>query len=430
MVLAFVPIALFALAVYVSVTRNNDTVGTVGRESTRGIAVAQASKLDLAELDEIVLLELLEPSELASGGFPEEYNTKRRDLHDNLVVAAAEAASGVAHQRSLVNIDHALAHYHALVQGAFEASVAEEPDPALVAAWYTPAHEVMEGTLLPQAEALDKANSYVLNTSYEGHKADASSAQAMIVWSWLALLAFLVVVQVLLARRFRRILNIPVLAATILAVVSGMLVMARLDHSRSNLTKAREEAFDSVHVLARARANAVTARQAQGQRLLDPSMTGTEAESLFRAQADKLFRVRAEDDVIETAQAGYLDEGAGGYLATVARADESNGRIRGGARHSLLQSFGAFLEEDDDLRDLVDVADLAGAQTMYSRPAAFTALIEEIDQAQAERQRQFDRYARAAGRATDDLQLITLVLVSGMAVLVVFGLGQRLKEYT
>ena len=90
------------------------------------------------------------------------------------------------------------------------------------------------------------------------------------------LLAFLVLAQVLVARRFRRVVNLGLALATVVALASGTFTLNRLDDSSAHLTRAREQAFDSVHVLAR-RATAVSARQAQGQFLLDPAADGAQA---------------------------------------------------------------------------------------------------------------------------------------------------------
>src|SRR5262245_50646655 len=202
MALACVPVAFFAAAVQLGAARNDSTVRTVGHSATGGITVAQAIKLNLAELDEIVVRHLLGADAPGPGGFPGEYNTKRAELDRNLVLAASGSSSAAAYRQPLADIDYVLAHYHSLVRDAFAAHAAGDAE--LAAADYDRAHQVMAGTLLPAADFVDKANTYVLNNAYDTQKARSASTGRVIVASWVLLVAGLVVAQLLLARKFRR----------------------------------------------------------------------------------------------------------------------------------------------------------------------------------------------------------------------------------
>lgn len=424
MVLAVIPVAAFALAAQVGVSRNDDAVETVGQDATQGITVAQQIKLNLAELDGIVAADLLDPQPLGSSGYPDDYNIKRRELQENLALAAGEVSTGVAFQQPLVNIGYGLGHYHALLRESFAAAAGG--DSVLAATSYSEANEVMEGTLLSEADGFDKANTYLLNTTYDRHQADATSATAVIVASWLALLVLLGVVQFLVARKFRRLVNLALVGATLIAAATGSFVITRLDDSSSHLTEAREHAFDSVHVLARAQATAVSARQAQVELLLDPSDPAA-SEEAFSAQADKLFRLHVSDDVAETAQAGHVPEGAGGYLATVIKAGGSE--EADDAAREALRAFGDFLAADDRMRDDVVSEDSAATLNDRETSTAFTDLTSAIDEAQAIEQRAFDTQAGAATDATTNLGILNAVAATAVLALVLAGLYLRLREY-
>jgi hypothetical protein len=424
MAVACIPVVFFAVAVQLGVARNDSTVRTVGRDATRGITVAQAIKLNLAELDEIVVQDLLDPASLGPSGFPDDYNAKRAELHDNLVLAASESSTGAAYRQPLVNIDYVLAHYHTLVKDAFAASQAG--DPARAAQLYGRAHAVVDDTLLSEADFVDKANTYVLNNTYDRQKARSASTVRLIVVSWVVLLAFLVVAQLLVARKFRRLVNLAMAAATVVAAVSGVFALSRLDESSSDLTTAREESFDSVHVLARARTTVVSARQAQAQLLLDPGRA-TDAQTAFDAQTRRLLRIQGTQDVPSLARAGEVPDGAGGYLATVANADVSGDR-EAAARRALV-AFGSFLADDGEMRQLVSGGDVPAATARYESGEAFTELTDAIDDAQAIDQATFDDHAGAAADAAAHVDKITIAAAAGVLVLVLLGLYQRLREY-
>jgi hypothetical protein len=436
MVAACLPVALFAVAVNLGVTRNDRAVETVGQDATRGITLAQQVKLDLAELDEIAVHDLVQPTTLGPSGFPDDYNAKRRDLDETLVLAAAEVPSGLAYQQRLVNIDYALGHYHAVLRDSFAAR--EQGNAEQAVTLYVQAHTVMQGTLLPQADSFDKANTYVLNSTYDRHKSNAASTRGFILGSWVLLLVVLIGLQVLLARRFRRVLNLALAAATLIAAASGIVVITRLDDSSADLTTAREGAFDAVHVLARARATVVAAWQAEGQLLLDPLGAATAPDAAddaaavaveggFSVEVDKLFRVPAPVPRVTAARAGEVPEGSGGYLATVGAADVSPAGDE--AATEALVAFAGFLEADEELRASVASGQMSTAQAIYEGREAYGQLVGAIDEAQAIDQRTFDDHAEAAEDATAGLGLLNLVVAGLVAALVLLGLYQRLREY-
>jgi hypothetical protein len=430
MALSLLPVAFFVTAIQLGVARNDSTVRTVGSDATQGITIAQAIKLNLAELDEIVVRDLLEPVELGPSGFPTDYSAKRDELHENLVAAALGSSSGAAYEQPLVNIDYVLAHYHTLVKDAFAAADRADPDEA--ALLYRRAHEVMEGTLLPEADFVDKANTYVLNDTYTRQEARSSSTVQLILVSWLVLLLFLVLVQVLVTRRFRRLVNVGLAAATAVAAVTGLFVLQRLDSSSTHLSTAREQAFDSVHVLARARSTIVAARQSQAQLLLDPEAPA--AQTGFQEQIDQLFRVQSNSDVASLARSGDVPDGAGGYLATVARVETEVNEDAGGgeredtARRALI-AFGEFLSADATMRQLVTAGDTEAATGLFRDGEAFTELTSAIDEAQTRDQATFDQHAGAAEDASADVDGVATLAAGGVLGLALLGLYQRLREF-
>ncbi|MGH9213111.1 MAG: hypothetical protein ACRD2C_20935 [Acidimicrobiales bacterium] len=423
MALACLPLLAFATAVHVGVERNESTVTTVGSEATRGITVAQALKLKLAELDEVVVRSLLSDAPLTENGFPDEYNTKRAELHESLVLAALVSSSGAAYEQPLVNIDYAVSHYHDLVQAAFAARRDGDGTRALEA--YGQAHQVMAETLLPEADFVDKANSYVLNNTYDGQTARSASTERLIVMSWIALLAFLVLVQILVVWRFRRLINLGLALATVIALATGAFTLNRLDASSSHLADAREQAFESVHVLARARATVVSARQAQGQFLLDPA-TADGDQVDFEGQVSRLLRMEGED-VVELAVNGTVPEGAAGYLARVAGPDAPSSDPEG-AREVVL-AFGGFLTEDAAMRRLVATNQTEAAMENYTDGRAYTGLDAAITAVQANEQETFDEAADAAGDAAAPLDELNFLAAPGILLLALLGLFQRLREY-
>lgn len=423
-VVASLPVLAFALAIHVGLDRNSDTVQTVGEDATEGITVAQTLKLNLAELDGIAVEELLTEPALGAGGFPEAYNDKRVEVQQNLIAAAGESA-GPGYSQTLVDIDYVLAHYHSAMADTFAAAAAG--DPAAVVQNYGKAHEIMSGTLLPEADRFDKAHTYVLNDTYGRHRDRSIATTSWIVVTWGLLTLGLIGLQLEFARRFRRILNVPLLLATLLAGVTVTGALQGLDRSADRLSVARDQAFDSIHRLARAHSTAVAAQQAQGDFLLDPA--DPTADTAFQAQTDQLFRVTDTDgeDVADIAIRGETPSTAAGHLAAVAREDQATDGVDA---TGVLQAFGNYLKEDQDIRRLVGDGNTAAAiEAIYGEASAFDEFDKELAESQRAGQARFDNHAESADSATRGLARLNLALAAGMVGLIVAGIGLRLREY-
>jgi hypothetical protein len=426
MAVAVLPVAAFTAAVLLGADQADETVRTVARDATAGITVAQDIKLNLAELDQLVVQDLLDPVALGPNGFPADYDAKRAELHDNLVLAAFQASSGAAYRQPLANIEYALGHYHTLVKESFAADA--RGDRVAATDLYQRASSVMQGTLLSEADFVDKANTYVLNDAYARQSDRSAATGRLIAVTWLVLIGFLVVGQLALARKFRRVVNPALLAATVLTVGVGGYSLRQLDAGADHLTAAREQAFDSVHVLARARATVVSARQAQGHLLLDPGR-GAAAQQNFDTYTGHLFRVQESTlaaVLAQVRQGGDVPEGSGGLLAQAATGG-SDGRDEL-ARRTIV-GFAAFLAADTDMRERLTAGEPAVAVNQYRRGETFGQLTAAIDEAQAEDQSIFDAHADLALDAVARLDRIAAVAAAGVLLLVVLGLWLRLREY-
>ena len=76
--------------------------------------------------------------------------------------------------------------------------------------------------------------------------------------------------QLFLARRYRRIVNPALAAATVLAVAFTAVAAVRLDAASSDLTVAKHDAFDSILALTQARAVSYDANADESRYLVDP----------------------------------------------------------------------------------------------------------------------------------------------------------------
>jgi hypothetical protein len=122
------------------------------------------------------------------------------------------------------------------------------------AGYYTQATNVLHLDLLPAAQALRDAGEARLAEAYDRKRATQVWAVTLAVVLGVALLVLLLGLQVWMARRFRRVLNPALLAATLLTVALVIPAVAVLVAQERGLAAARTESLSPFLALSQARA--------------------------------------------------------------------------------------------------------------------------------------------------------------------------------
>ncbi|GGP53233.1 hypothetical protein [Saccharothrix coeruleofusca] len=269
------------------------------------------------------------------------------------------------------------------------------------AAYLREASHLMRSRLLPAAQELYRAET--------GNVARDLRGAGALPWSELALgavlLTALALAQRYLTRKTNRLLNVGLLVATAMAVVSllwvlaaSLLVVARVDSS------ARDAAL--VDVLARARIATLSAR---GDETLTLVARGSGAQYEQRyGEADAQLR----------------------ELLAQARGMTDAPAVAAAVRHQQRwQEVHARVRAADDGGDVAQAVALALGQDPAGAATAFDALDAGLVEALAgARQGLTDSIARARGALTGAVPVVVL-LALGAAAASTAGLWQRLKEY-
>jgi hypothetical protein len=438
MLVSCLAVVATAVTVHVAVADHERAVTTVGQDDTAGIRAAQRVRSDLAEMDLIVTEELLRPR-AERGALPGAYNAKHRQLVAHLDAASRGITLGTAETVPLANLQYERSQYQALVRDAVLADQAGDRTRAL--ALEKQAHEVMVGLLglQDQAGAFDKANTYALNQNYGDHTTGSGTSQRWLVAAGLALVLALLAIQVGYAVLFHRLVNLGLVTASVVALVVLGVAGARVNSSSEHLTTAREQAFDPVHELWQARAAAYAARQAEAQALLEPAPAGAGGESPFHTSSRSLYRLADAPAaaVAASARQRQAPPGSGGYLARAlmgpavsAEAAEADGLA--------LERFGEFLDSHERLLAAPEAATGPGRDITVARylntgdgdhGQAFNRLVAAIDATLDLHEAAFSANAGAAADALNGVDGLNLAAAAAMVVLIVAGLGRRLREY-
>jgi hypothetical protein len=240
---------------------------TISKDTVPSIIAAEEIGYALADLDANVANALLgtpQHRQLAANTIEKE----RVTVTDRIIDAAENITYGDAERQPIRELTRNLGLY---LERAAEARLRlEQGDAGGARATYWQATEILHKNLLVAAASLDAANKSQLEAAYESGIKETEGAEVVSCLLGAMLVAALITLEIKLARRTRRIISLPLVLATLLAMILPVLLAYRFTAARSSLRVAKADAFDSVHALIRARAIAYDLNGDESRFLLDP----------------------------------------------------------------------------------------------------------------------------------------------------------------
>lgn len=425
---------LLLIAIISGVQGQRHAIKTVGEDSTPSIVTAQLLKDAFAGMDANVANELLVPpgqNQDAIKGYEEQY----QHAAERLIAAAENITYGDKERKPIETMQLGLGNYIAQIQQARDFHARDDTNAMLVA--YRAAAEVMDKTLLPAADELDKVNIQVLEETYTAQKVAANISLMLILISGAALMIVLVGMQIFLSQRMRRTLNPMLLVATAIALALLTYTIGTLQAATENLRTAKEDAFDSMHYLRQARAAGYIANADESRYLLDQAFA-TNYEQAFFSNIAQIAQI-PDGQTAETIASTYNSQGKKidgfkGYMA-----DELNNITFPGEKEAALASLvtlGKYLAIDQQIRQLERSGkhQEAIALCVGNKPGQSNSLFEEFEAANQKtfdiNQVVFDKTIHQGFSNIDGFEIKTAIAASTVVLLSFFGLLPRLKEYS
>ncbi|KOU35383.1 hypothetical protein [Streptomyces sp. WM6378] len=352
--------------------------------------------------------------------------------------AAAEGDKGT--ENTVVALTDDFAQYQELVGRALEND--EHPggkDPAR--ADYRRATDLLSGKLLPQARQLVDANDAVYEREYDAARSDLTAQLTAEAVLGVLLLAALVALQVHLARRFGRILNPGLLAASSCVLVALLCGGQLLTGSAEQLKIARHDSFDSVVALSRSKAIGYDANADESRYLLDATRRTT-YESSFLDKSQQLYGLKdatlaTYDEKLTATWAAYQRDHTDEQFTGEYRRELDNITFPGEreAAEKTVDAYAVYEKDDRTFRQLIADGKLQEATVFCigwasdTSNAHFGQWMKALDQVTAINSAQHEQ-AVTSGRDAISVQApisgVALLLAGG---LVVFGLRPRLAEF-
>lgn len=273
---------ILLLALLAGEREHRSLLQTIGRDSAPSIIASQHIKVAMADMDAQVVNQIL-----VSPGVNQTakmmYQARREEAAEALITAAQNITYGDEERNPIKHLQLWLGDYEALVQQALDAP--NEPNAVAI---YNKAARIMDDNLFSAADKLDQANLDVMEETFSSRRNYATTTRVAIVFAGLLLLALLISTQWGLAHRVRRVFNPPLLVATIVGLTITMYAGGHLYRSAEDLRVAKQDAFNSLNVLWRARALAYAAKADESRFLL--AQTDSSHDSAFAANAAKVLQ--------------------------------------------------------------------------------------------------------------------------------------------
>ena len=279
-----------------------DAARTIGRDAEPSVALALRMTATLADMNAAALGDSLTDNGAAAGtsrAFRDGEVVLSRDLVEaarNITYGDAEADPLRALQQALLGYEEAVVESRYI--GAGNALITSRR-----VQW---ANRVNRDIAAPQAQALADANASVLEARWTAYQTSWIIV-GLAGFALLALLAAaLVALQVWLLRRTRRVINPPLAAATLVCAAAALWFGNQAIGAHATLRAAKEDAYDSLHVLFQAKAAVSAIRSDMSLWLLDPAVRADAETRIAQSQQALLGPAATNATTARTLTTGLL----------------------------------------------------------------------------------------------------------------------------
>ena len=411
-----------------------DAIKTVGDDAAPSVLNSQRLKDAFADMDASLANELLlKPG--ANAQVLKDFEKNRVKIAERLVLVGKNITYA-GEEKLITAIQLNSSAYLLKLQAARDTHKRGEAASTLNI--YREAANLMDNDIIQRAEQLSELNSVELDNKYAQHKSENGRISFLIAIVGLAQIAMLVAIQIFLYRRMQRILNLPLLGATVVSVIFLGYTLNSFVGATNNLRIAKEDAFNSLHALRRMRSLSYQANADESRYLLD-KQNASQHQKSFDNKISTIINIdptqsrKSIDSIITTVGRGDRVTGLTGLFA-----DELNNLTFVGERElaiDTLKKFTNYLEIDKQIRQLYSSGKIAEAIALCvgNNPGESNWAFDEYKNAQtrlnALNEKQFYLNIRIGRDRLEYFEIIAATALGSIAILTLLGLRPRLVEY-
>ncbi|WP_433331526.1 hypothetical protein [Spirillospora sp. CA-294931] len=449
--LALVTLLALLVALGMAIGNARDGVQTIGHDAGPQVVTTGSLYFALSDMDAQVANVLLIGREHQLGvGYDEalrRYERRRTEAGRATVQAAQLAGTDVKRQRTVREVLDGLGRYERLVGEAMlldrQADHAAGRTPKPVVDTYRAASEMMRLELLPKAYNLTLESGATVRQSYETERGAVVTGRAWVGLTGVLALGVLLALQISLARTFRRLVNPALALATLATFILVTVGVGVLSARAGDLERAKEDGFDSVLALSRARAISHSAFADESRYLLDPGRADTYEQTYLDKSLSVLYLdPGTKPGNLETYYALVEErlakrEPGRKFVDMLGLLGEESRKARPETEAALnrtLTAYGVVLRNDRQLRELVAKGDRDGAIDLrMGRGSGTISSFDAYDKALTDlaetHRRAFEKSIKAGDDGLRGWTLIPPIAVLVIAGLVLVGVRPRLAEF-
>lgn len=294
------------------------------------------------------------------------YASARHTVSTELLLLAGAAHGDPQAEATVVRFTDDFARYQELIGRALENDAHDQRKNDALSDYRT-ATDLLRQTLLPSADHLGQTNDGAFEATYNARRSTLAGQTAAVIVLGMVLTAVLVIAQLYLARRFHRLLNPGLLAATVCTLLAMVLGATALAAEAEDLRVARHDAFDSVVALSQARALSYDANADESRFLLDAQRHGAYALT-FQDKSQRLLTLPGTtldtydtrlDDAWTAYRADHTDLRFTGYYGNEFRNITFPGERA--AAEATVQAYAVYQRDDRTIRRLAQQGRLQDA---------------------------------------------------------------------
>jgi hypothetical protein len=388
-------VGLFGTAA-VFVSNAHDGLQVIGRGAGPQVVATGNLYYALSDMDAQVAGVLLIGKETSLGTGRDQalatYNQRRAEADTAVMEATNLAKNNKAAKLTVQAVLDGLGQYERLVGQALALDDAQPhpagPPPDKVITLYEQATNIMKLRLLPQAYNLTLNNGTIVRRTYEDKRSAVLAGRWWVLGVGLVVLAILVGLQVYLAAGFRRLLNPLLVVATAGTLVLIIACVVLFNGEAGHLRKAKQDGFDSILALSRARAISNSLNADETRYLLDPKLADT-YEQTYLDKAQSIVYIDGGTNLgkyysgLSTDLSAYDSDAAqvkflGFFGAEAKHVTLTN---QGQAISSVLTKWGKFQQDDQQLRSLATSGRQRDAIALRMGQTGSSTAFNDYDQA-------------------------------------------------
>ena len=410
-----------------------DALKTVGDDTVPSVLLAQRLKDSFADMDASLANELLlKPGDRAQAEVLKNFDANSKKIAERLTGVAKNIVYP-GEQELVQTLQLNSSAYLLKLQEARDAH--KRGDAIGTLNIYRDAASLMDNGIIKKAEEISKLNADELNNKYQEQKNTNLGIGILISLIGLVQIAILVMVQIFLYRRMRRILNLPLLSATAISIFFLGYALNSLGVAASSLKIAKEDAYESLFALRQMRSLSYKANGDESRYLLDRINAPTH-EQAFNNKIDRIIKLpsnQSNASIIANVQQGKSTAELTGLFA-----DELNNITFAGERELAIATFMKFndyLAIDRTIRQLyrsgkvTEAIDLCIGNKPGESNFAFDAYKDAQTRLIALNEKEFYRNIKIGNDRLANFEIIAAAALITVSILTLLGLRPRLMEY-